>query len=82
MGFDQAIKWAFTWITAFPLFEYSDTEKRFVSTHHPFTSPLAEDIPFLTTDPGRVRARAYDLVLNGSEIGGAVSASTSNRCRP
>jgi len=81
-GFDQAIKWAFTWITAFPLFEYSDTEKRFVSTHHPFTSPLAEDIPFLTTDPGRVRARAYDLVLNGSEIGGAVSASTSNRCRP
>jgi aspartyl-tRNA synthetase len=61
---------AFTWITEFPLFEYSDTEKRFVSTHHPFTSPVPEDISLLKKDPGRVRARAYDLVLNGSEIGG------------
>ena len=61
---------AFTWVTEFPLFEYSETEKRFVSTHHPFTSPALEDIPFLATDPGKVRARAYDLVLNGSEIGG------------
>ena len=61
---------SFTWVTAFPLLEYSDTEKRFVSTHHPFTSPVMEDIPFLETDPGRVRARAYDLVLNGSEVGG------------
>jgi len=61
---------AFTWITEFPLFEYSETEKRFVSTHHPFTSPYYEDLPYLETDPGRVRARAYDLVLNGSEIGG------------
>ena len=50
--------------------EYSETEKRFVSTHHPFTSPFIEDLPFLTTDPSKVRARAYDLVLNGSEIGG------------
>ncbi|HRU87350.1 MAG TPA: aspartate--tRNA ligase [Syntrophales bacterium] len=61
---------AFTWITEFPLMEYSDTEKRFTSTHHPFTSPVMEDIGYLETDPGRVRARAYDLVLNGSEIGG------------
>lgn len=61
---------AFTWVTEFPLMEYSDTEKRFVSTHHPFTSPVMEDLPFLESDPGRVRARAYDLVLNGSEIGG------------
>ncbi|MCX7635256.1 MAG: aspartate--tRNA ligase, partial [Syntrophales bacterium] len=61
---------AFTWIVEFPLLEYSDTEKRFVSTHHPFTSPYPEDLAFLETDPGRVRARAYDLVLNGSEIGG------------
>jgi aspartyl-tRNA synthetase len=61
---------AFTWITEFPLMEYSETEKRFVSTHHPFTSPFLEDLPFLNADPGKVRARAYDLVLNGSEIGG------------
>lgn len=61
---------AFTWITEFPLMEYSDSEKRFVSTHHPFTLPFLEDLPLLSTDPGRVRARAYDLVLNGSEIGG------------
>jgi aspartyl-tRNA synthetase len=61
---------AFTWITEFPMFEYSETEGRYMATHHPFTSPVAEDIPFLENDPGRVRARAYDLVLNGSEIGG------------
>ena len=61
---------AFTWVTRFPMFEYSDHEKRFVAKHHPFTSPVAEDIPFLETDPARVRARAYDLVLNGTEIGG------------
>ena len=61
---------AFTWVTEFPLFDYSETEKRFVSTHHPFTSPNLNDVPLIDTDPGRVRARAYDLVLNGSEIGG------------
>lgn len=61
---------AFTWVTEFPLLEYSDTEKRFVSTHHPFTAPFPEDLPLLTSDPAKVRARAYDLVLNGSEIGG------------
>lgn len=63
-------KLAFTWITEFPLMEYSESEKRFVSTHHPFTSPFLEDLSLMTTDPGKVRARAYDLVLNGSEIGG------------
>jgi len=63
-------KLAFTWITEFPLMEYSESDKRFVSTHHPFTSPFLEDLSLLTTDLGKVRARAYDLVLNGSEIGG------------
>jgi aspartyl-tRNA synthetase len=61
---------AFTWVTEFPLMEYSDADKRFVSMHHPFTSPVMQDLHYLQTDPGRVRARAYDLVLNGSEIGG------------
>ena len=65
-----AKQYSFLWVKEFPLFEYSDTEKRYVSKHHPFTSPVAEDIPMLATDPGRVRARAYDLVLNGTEIGG------------
>lgn len=63
-------EFAFTWVTEFPLFEYSDTEKRFVSTHHPFTSPDLADLPLITADPGRVKARAYDLVLNGAEVGG------------
>ena len=61
---------AFTWVVEFPLLEYSDTEKRFVAKHHPFTSPVPEDLPLLDSDPGRARARAYDLVLNGTEIGG------------
>ncbi|MBW2558010.1 MAG: aspartate--tRNA ligase [Deltaproteobacteria bacterium] len=61
---------SFAWITEFPMFEYSKTEERYMATHHPFTSPVEEDLPFLETDPGKVRARAYDLVLNGSEIGG------------
>jgi len=61
---------SFTWVNEFPLFEYSDAEKRLVSKHHPFTSPVMEDIAFLPNDPGKVRARAYDIVLNGTEIGG------------
>jgi aspartyl-tRNA synthetase len=63
-------EFAFTWVTEFPLFEYSNTEKRYVSIHHPFTSPFIQDIPVLKTTPDKVRARAYDLVLNGTEIGG------------
>jgi len=61
---------SFVWITEFPLMEYSESEKRYVSMHHPFTAPYSEDLSLLKTKPDKVRARAYDLVLNGSEIGG------------
>jgi aspartyl-tRNA synthetase len=61
---------AFTWVTDFPLLEYNGEHGRWYSMHHPFTSPVDEDIDKLETDPGAVRAKAYDLVLNGSEIGG------------
>jgi aspartyl-tRNA synthetase len=60
----------FLWVTRFPLFEYSKEEGRFVAEHHPFTAPAAEDIDRLLTDPGSCRARAYDMVLNGVELGG------------
>ncbi len=60
----------FAWVTDFPLFEWSEEEGRYVSVHHPFTSPHDDDIEFLESDPARVRAKAYDIVLNGYEIGG------------
>jgi aspartyl-tRNA synthetase len=61
---------AFVWVVDFPLLEYSEEERRYVAKHHPFTAPRDEDIPLLQTDPARVRAQAYDLVLNGRELGG------------
>jgi len=63
-------EYRFCWITDFPLFEWSDEEKRLVSMHHPFTSPHQDDLAFLESEPRLVRARAYDLVLNGVEAGG------------
>ena len=60
----------FVWITEFPLLEWSEEENRFVAMHHPFTMPMEEDLPYIDSDPGRVRAKAYDIVLNGNEIGG------------
>lgn len=60
----------FIWVTEFPLLEYSEEEQRFVARHHPFTMPMDEDIHMLDTDPGKVRSKAYDIVLNGTEIGG------------
>ncbi len=63
-------EYKFVWVTEFPLYEYDEEEKRYVAKHHPFTSPMDEDIDFLETDPGKVRAKAYDIVLNGVEIGG------------
>jgi len=61
---------AFTWVTEFPLVEYDETEKRYTAMHHPFTAPREEDLGKFESDPGSVKSRAYDLVLNGNEIGG------------
>ncbi len=63
-------KFNFLWITEFPLLEWDEEEKRFVAVHHPFTMMMEEDLPYLDSDPGRVRAKAYDIVLNGVELGG------------
>ena len=63
-------EYRFVWVTEFPLLEWSEEENRFTAMHHPFTMPMDEDISLLDTDPGAVRAKAYDIVLNGNEIGG------------
>lgn len=61
---------AFLWVTDFPLLEWDDESSRYFACHHPFTSPKAEDVPLLANDPSRVRARAYDVILDGVELGG------------
>lgn len=63
-------KFNFLWVTEFPLLEWSEEENRFTAMHHPFTMPMEEDLQYLDSDPGRVRAKAYDIVLNGTELGG------------
>lgn len=60
----------FLWVTEFPLLEWNDEEERYTAMHHPFTMPMEEDLQYIDSDPGRVRAKAYDIVLNGNEIGG------------
>ncbi|PWJ51678.1 aspartate--tRNA ligase [Faecalicatena contorta] len=63
-------EYKFLWVTEFPLLEWSEEQNRFTAMHHPFTMPLEEDLQYIDSDPGRVRAKAYDIVLNGNEIGG------------
>ena len=70
LGIIDESKFALLWVTEFPMFEYSEEEKRFVAMHHPFTAPHPDDLPLLESSPGAARARAYDLVLNGNEIAG------------
>ena len=70
MGLVDKNVYRFVWITEFPLLEWSDEENRFTAMHHPFTMPMEEDLQYIDSDPGRVRAKAYDIVLNGNEIGG------------
>ena len=70
MGLLDKNEFRFVWITEFPLLEWSDEENRFTAMHHPFTMPMEEDLQYIDSDPGRVRAKAYDIVLNGNEIGG------------
>lgn len=70
LGLLKKDEYKFLWITEFPLLEYSEEQNRFVAMHHPFTMPMEEDLQYIDTDPGRVRAKAYDITLNGTEIGG------------
>lgn len=70
LGLLDKNQYNFLWVTEFPLLEYSEEEGRYVAMHHPFTMPMEEDLPLLDTNPDKVRAKAYDIVLNGSEIGG------------
>ena len=69
-GFIEEGTWRFLWVTRFPLFEWSEEDKRWAAMHHPFTSPVLEEIDLMEKDPARAQARAYDCVLNGNEIGG------------
>ena len=66
----KADDFAFLWITEFPMLEWDEEEKRYVAVHHPFTAPMEQDLELLEKDPGAVRAKAYDIVLNGYELGG------------
>jgi aspartyl-tRNA synthetase len=70
LGLLDKDNFVFVWITDFPLLEWDDEEKRWAAVHHPFTAPMDEDVDYVESDPGRCRAKAYDLVLNGNEIGG------------
>ena len=70
LGLLNKDEYKFLWVTEFPLLEYSKEEKRYTAKHHPFTMPMDEDLDLLETDPGKVRAKAYDIVLNGTEVGG------------
>ena len=70
LGLLDPFDFKFLWVTEFPLFEYDEEDRRFYAKHHPFTSPMDEDLPLMDSDPGAVRAKAYDIVLNGTEIGG------------
>ena len=70
MGLRDKNKFSCLWVIDFPMYEWSDEEQRLMAMHHPFTSPKPEDIPLLDTDPARVRANAYDMVINGVEVGG------------
>jgi aspartyl-tRNA synthetase len=63
-------QYKFLWVTEFPLLEWNEDEERYTAMHHPFTMPMEEDLQFIDSDPGRVRAKAYDIVLNGTELGG------------
>ncbi|MBQ8146167.1 MAG: aspartate--tRNA ligase [Clostridia bacterium] len=70
LGLLDPFDFKFLWVTEFPLFEYSEEDGRYYAMHHPFTAPMTEDYHLIDTDPGKVRARAYDIVLNGTELGG------------
>ena len=70
MGLLDPMDFKFLWVTEFPLLEYSEEDQRFYAMHHPFTAPMDEDLQYIDSDPGRVRAKAYDIVLNGTELGG------------
>jgi aspartyl-tRNA synthetase len=70
LGLRDNNKFVPLWVVDFPLLEWDDEEKRYFAMHHPFTSPIPEDVPLFKTEPGKIRANAYDLVINGVEIGG------------